>query len=37
MGSALRYRWNEWGYQETVLHLQARRQARTAVWINHPG
>jgi hypothetical protein len=37
MGSALHYRWNEWGYQETVLHLRLGQRPEAAVWINHPG
>jgi hypothetical protein len=37
MGSALHYRWNEWGYQETVLHLRLGQKPEAAVWINHPG
>ena len=31
------YRWNEWGYQETVLHLRLGERPEAAVWINHPG
>ena len=37
MGSAAHYRWNEWGYQETVLHLRLGKRPEAAVWINHPG
>jgi len=37
MGSAARYRWNEWGYQETVLHLRLGETPEAAIWINHPG
>lgn len=37
MGSAAHYRWNEWGYQETVLHLRLGKLPEAAVWINHPG
>jgi hypothetical protein len=37
MGSAAAYRWNEWGYQETVLHLRLGDNPDTQVWINHPG
>ncbi|GLS38106.1 hypothetical protein GCM10010869_37000 [Mesorhizobium tianshanense] len=37
MGSAADYRWNEWGYQETVLHLRLGERPEAAVWINHPG
>ena len=37
MGSAVHYRWNEWGYQETVLHLRLGERPEAAIWINHPG
>jgi hypothetical protein len=37
MGSAAAYRWNEWGYQETVLHLRLGNNPDAQVWINHPG
>lgn len=37
MGSAVHYRWREWGYQETILHLRIGDRPETAVWINHPG
>ncbi|WP_436080326.1 hypothetical protein [Pararhizobium sp. LjRoot235] len=37
MGSAAHYRWNEWGYQETILHLRIGERPEAAVWINHPG
>ncbi len=37
MGSAAAYRWNEWGYQETVLHLRLGDNPDAQVWINHPG
>jgi hypothetical protein len=37
MGSAAHYRWNEWGYQETILHLRLGKRPEAAVWINHPG
>jgi hypothetical protein len=37
MGSAQAYRWNEWGYQETVLHLRLGDRPEAAIWINHPG
>lgn len=37
MGSAAHYRWDEWGYQETVLHLRIGERPEAAVWINHPG
>lgn len=37
MGSAARYRWNQWGYQETVLHLRLGDRPEAQIWINHPG
>jgi hypothetical protein len=37
MGSVARYRWNEWGYQETPLHLRLGDRPEAQVWINHPG
>ncbi|MCF6102790.1 hypothetical protein [Mesorhizobium muleiense] len=37
MGSAAAYRWNEWGYQETVLHLRLGGNPDAQIWINHPG
>ncbi|TXB71354.1 hypothetical protein FQV27_04620 [Paracoccus aurantiacus] len=37
MGSAAAYRWNEWGYQETVLHLRLGQNPNAQIWINHPG
>jgi hypothetical protein len=37
MGSIASYRWDEWGYQETVLHLRLGRRPEAQVWINHPG
>ena len=37
MGSAAAYRWNEWGYQETVLHLRLGDNPDAQIWINHPG
>jgi hypothetical protein len=37
MGSAAHYRWHEWGYQETILHLRIGERPEAAVWINHPG
>ncbi|MFD2055849.1 hypothetical protein ACFSQT_23125 [Mesorhizobium calcicola] len=37
VGSAAHYRWKEWGYQETVLHLRLGERPEAAVWINHPG
>lgn len=37
MGSAAAYRWFDWGYQETLIHLRLGRDADAQVWINHPG
>jgi hypothetical protein len=37
MGSAAAYRWDQWGYQETVLHLRIGRNPDAQVWINQPG
>ncbi|HEX5933804.1 MAG TPA: hypothetical protein VFY63_06535, partial [Pseudorhizobium sp.] len=37
MGSTVHYRWDEWGYQETVLHLRIGDKPEAAIWINHPG
>lgn len=37
IGSAAHYRWNEWGYQETVLHLRLGTNPDAQIWINHPG
>lgn len=37
MGSAATYRWYEWGYQETLLHLRMGTDPNAQVWINHPG
>ena len=37
MGSAAHYRWGEWGYQETVLHLRLGNNPDAQIWINHPG
>lgn len=37
MGSAAHYRWHEWGYQETLLHLRLGERPEAAIWINHPG
>jgi hypothetical protein len=37
MGTAATYRWNEWGYQETLLHLRLGTTPEAQVWINHPG
>ncbi|MBD8892070.1 hypothetical protein [Roseibium litorale] len=37
MGTAAGYRWNEWGYQETVIHARVGDNPDAQVWINHPG
>jgi hypothetical protein len=37
IGSAAGYRWNQWGYQETVLHLRLGSNPDAQCWINHPG
>lgn len=37
MGSAMAYRWGEWGYQETLIHARLGRNDQAQVWINHPG
>ena len=37
MGSIAGYRWGEWGYQETPLHLRMGDIPEAQVWINHPG
>ncbi|MHC1550461.1 hypothetical protein [Phyllobacterium sp. K27] len=37
MGSAVNYRWGDWGYQETILHLRLGEKPEAAIWINHPG
>lgn len=37
MGSAARYRWGAWGYQETVLHLRIGSRPEAQIWLNHPG
>jgi hypothetical protein len=37
MGSTVHYRWDEWGYQETILHLRLGNKPEAAIWINHPG
>ncbi len=37
MGSIAHYRWEEWGYQETLLHLRLGDRPEAAIWINHPG
>ncbi|MEZ0167082.1 hypothetical protein [Microvirga sp. TS319] len=37
LGSIAAYRWGEWGYQETVLHLRLGERPESQIWINHPG
>lgn len=37
LGTAAAYRWNQWGYQETVLHLRLGDNPDATIWINHPG
>lgn len=37
MGSAAHYRWDEWGYQETVLHVRLGDDPDAQIFINHPG
>lgn len=37
LGTAAAYRWNEWGYQETVLHLRLGDHPDAQIWVNHPG
>ena len=37
LGTAAAYRWKEWGYQETVLHLRLGDNPDAQIWINHPG
>ncbi|PLW76520.1 hypothetical protein [Cohaesibacter celericrescens] len=37
MGSAVRYRWGEWGYQETILQLRIGKNPDAQIWVNHPG
>ncbi|MFZ2103226.1 MAG: hypothetical protein WAU86_21950, partial [Oricola sp.] len=37
MGSAAAYRWDQWGYQETVLHVRMGDDPDAQIWINHPG
>jgi hypothetical protein len=37
MGSAAGYRWDRWGYQETVLQLRLGTNPDAQCWINHPG
>jgi hypothetical protein len=37
MGSAMGYRWGEWGYQETLVHARLGMNPGAQIWINHPG
>lgn len=37
MGSTAAYRWGDWGYQETLIHLRMGTDPNAQVWINHPG
>lgn len=37
MGTAAAYRWNQWGYQETVLQVRLGTNPDAQIWINHPG
>lgn len=37
LGSAVGYRWNEWGYQETLVHARLGASPQAQFWINHPG
>ncbi|MFT4173943.1 MAG: hypothetical protein QM639_15365 [Rhodocyclaceae bacterium] len=37
MGSIAAYRWGEWGYQESPVHLRLGDQPEAQIWINHPG
>lgn len=37
MGSAVAYRWGEWGYQETLVHARLGTGSAAQIWINHPG
>ncbi len=37
LGSAAKYRWGDWGYQETLVHGRIGRESRAQIWINHPG
>ncbi len=37
MGSAAAYRWHQWGYQETILHLRLGTNPDAQIWINQPG
>ena len=37
LGSAARYRWGDWGYQETLIHARIGHEPRAQMWINYPG
>ncbi len=37
LGSAARYRWGDWGYQETLVQARIGTEPQAQVWINHPG
>ena len=37
MGTAAAYRWNQWGYQETVIQIRLGENPDAQIWINHPG
>ncbi|ANT62997.1 hypothetical protein AYJ57_21205 (plasmid) [Salipiger sp. CCB-MM3] len=37
MGSAALYRWQDWGYQETLIQARIGREASASLFINHPG
>lgn len=37
MGSIAGYRWGEWGYQESPMHLRIGEKPEAQIWINHPG
>ena len=37
MGSTVKYRWRDWGYQETLVHLRMGHEPNAQVWINQPG
>ena len=37
MGSAVAYRWGDWGYQETLIHARLGPNPNAQIWINQPG
>ncbi|MBV0911798.1 hypothetical protein [Anianabacter salinae] len=37
LGSAVTYRWYDWGYQETLIHARIGTDPNAQVWITHPG